>query len=144
MDIDIPPDVPELVARTRREVLARRGQVAALETKKARAAAFERADAFEPARRALAFARGLASELALPPDGLEIFVAHRGRSVTRVRVRQDGTLSVQHVVPPLGGFRVRATREADLLDHTPADFIHALARAIDSGDVWQHVRERSY
>lgn len=144
MDIDIPPDVPELVARTRREVLARRGQVAAVETKKARAAAFERADAFEVARRTLAFARGLASALALPPDGLEIFVARRERSVTRVRVRPDGGLSVQHLVPPFGGFHVRATRESDLLDHTPADFNHALARAIDRGDVWQHVREHSY
>jgi len=141
MRIDIPADVPELVARKKRHTLAKRAHLAALETTRARAAAFERADAFEPARRVLAFAHALASELSLPPDGLEIFAAHRGHSVTRVRVRQDGRLFVLHVVLPFGGFRVHATRESDLLDNAPADFIHTLARAIDSGDVWRHVRE---
>ncbi|MBI3206683.1 MAG: hypothetical protein HYZ29_34425 [Myxococcales bacterium] len=143
MSIDIPADVSEIVARKKRQVVAREAHFAALETTRARAAAIERADAFEPARRALAFARALASELSLPADGLEIFATHRGRAVTRVRVRQDGTLFVQHAVQPFGGFRVHATRESDLLDNTPADFIHALAAAIESGEVWTHVRDRT-
>lgn len=143
MSIDIPADVPEIVARKKREVLSRKAHFAAVETRKAREEAFERADAFEPARRALNFARGLASELALPPGGLEIFAAHRGRCVTRVWVRQDGALFVQHVVQPFGGFRIHAARESDLLDNVPADFIRTLAAAIESGDAWTHVRENA-
>ena len=143
MRIDIPADVPALVAHQKREVLARKAESAALETSKAQAEAFERAETFEPARRALGFARALASELSLPPDGLEIIVVRRGRSVTRVRVRPDGTLFIHHVVRPFGGFRVHAARESDLLDNTPADFIHTLAAAMDSGDVWRHVREHA-
>jgi hypothetical protein len=143
MSIHIPTDVAEIVARRTRHGLLRRARFAALETTRARAAAFERGAASEPARRALSFARALASELSLPPDGLEIFAAHRGRLVTRVRVRPDGTLFVQHVVRPFGGFHVLATRESELLDNTPAAFIHTLATAIDSGDVWTHVRRHA-
>ncbi|GMV19610.1 MAG: hypothetical protein HS104_16815 [Polyangiaceae bacterium] len=129
-----------------RPITSRRGtarsyaQSDALERTKARAKALERAGAAEPARRALGFARALAKKLALPPGGLQIFKAHRGRCVTRAWVMPDGSLYIQHLVQPFAAFNVHARRKSDLLDRTPADFIHALAAAIDSGEVWKHVR----
>lgn len=141
MPIHIPTDVPRLVAREKREARARKAQADALARTKARAKAVERAGAAEPARRAIGFARSLAKKLALPPGGLRIFVAKRGRCVTRAWVMPDGSLYVQHVVQPFAAFNVHVRRKSDLLDKAPADFIHALAAAIDSGEVWKHVRE---
>jgi len=141
MPIHIPTDVPKLVAREKREDRARKAKADALARAKARAKAVERAGAAEPARRALEFARALAKRLALPPGGLPIFVAHRGRCVTRAWVMPDGSVYIQHLVQPFAAFNVHARHKSDLLDRTPADFIHALAAAIDSGEVWKHVRE---
>lgn len=141
MPIHIPTDVPKLVAREKREARVRKAKSDALERTKARAKALERAGAAEPARRALGFARALAGKLALPPGGIRIFVDHRGRCITRAWVMPDGSLYVQHVVQPFAVFNVHVRRKSDLLDKAPADFIHALAAAIDSGEVWKHVRE---
>lgn len=140
----IPADVPELVARKKREARVRKAQSDALERTKARAKALERAGAAEPARRALGFARALAKEFALPPGGLQVFTVHRGRCITRAWVMPAGSLYIQHVVQPFAVFNVHARRKSDLLDRTPADFIHALAAAIDSGDVWKHVRATTF
>lgn len=137
----IPADVPEFVARKQREARVRKAQSDARERVKARAKALERAGAAEPARRSLGFARALTKELALPPGGLRIFVAHRGRCSTRAWVMPDGSLYVQHVVQPFAVFEVHARRKSDLLDEAPADFIHELAAAIASGEVWKHLRE---
>ncbi len=139
MRIDIPPDVRELAARKKREGLARRARSTAAAAEEARTRAHEQAQALEPARRVLRFARALAAELALPPDGLEIFSECRGRCVTRVRVLPDGALSVHHVVQPFAAFHIHATDEAQLA-RAPLALLRALSAAVESGGVWDSAR----
>lgn len=142
MRIHIPADGRRVVARQRRDEISRDVESAARDEEKARAQALTRTEALDSARHALGFARALAAKLTLPPNGLEIFAVYEGRCETRVRALQNGALLLDHVVHPFAAFRIHATVEAELVK-APRDLLDALVAAIDSGEVWQHVRSRS-
>lgn len=90
------------------------------------------------AERILEFARSLAASGLVPAHGIEIFRSHTGRFTNGVQVRRSGALCIWRGCY-MGGGTWRGQDPHDFAT-VPEPLVRAIVSAIESDEVWDHVR----
>lgn len=138
MNARVPDDVRELLAEHRAAEEARLRQERKAARKQRAAERKHQRDNERIARALLAFARDLASEGLVPPEGVEIFRSHVGRFTNSAAVWPRGKLAMATGSYMGGG--VWKGRKPRAFAMAPQSLLRAIAGAVEDGTVWEHIR----